>query len=411
MPYLSLEISRPEGDVLFQRGFEADHLAWFAQALTALLRRQQVLSSDQECKVRFVPRVDNNPNFEKPVVLAVEGAFEDDLGDLGIAFESDLPENEPLTYLTLSLFATEAKTVYRFDVNLETFFGDALVSAVQHLMDEGKMTDGEHFKMVVYARQHDDRKKKDENGHKRKRSLWGLLDHLPSAKVKVESKEPLTAVSPPTPTPPSAAEEPEIVIGSVEQLITPEAKSMKSYSDVEAVGQIAEQDIPIFIHRTAMEKTRKSAGVSAKANEEVGGFFIGSVFRDPENDRLFVEISETVETDRARGTYVSLEFNYEAWRQVLDRIEGDIRDKHLMGWYHTHLVSHAIVSPVEDKSHDYVARYSPFFSSHDVFIHRNFFPSAWHVGLVLDLRCKKEVFFTWNSGEITGAKGFYLYGQ
>jgi len=160
-----------------------------------------------------------------------------------------------------------------------------------------------------------------------------------------------------------------------------------------------------------MEHARESVVSSVKSNEEVGGFFVGGVFRDPETDRLFVEISETVPTDRARGTYVSLEFNYEAWRQVLDRVEGDIQDKRLMGWYHTHLVSLASVVAVEGTEHDYIARYVTFFSHHDMFIHRHFFPSLWHVGLVLDLRARKEVFFAWKSEEIAATQGFYLYGQ
>jgi hypothetical protein len=33
------------------------------------------------------------------------------------------------------------------------------------------------------------------------------------------------------------------------------------------------------------------------------------------------------------------------------------------------------------------------------------------VALVVDLRCKGEVFFAWQTGKITSTQGFYLYGS
>jgi hypothetical protein len=185
---------------------------------------------------------------------------------------------------------------------------------------------------------------------------------------------------------------------------------MAAYADVEIQGQVSEKCLPIFVRRGAMEQARKAAHVGAKAEEEVGGFLLGNVWRDPDTQRLFVDITEVVEADQARGTYVSIHFDYNAWRQVLDRIDRDFPDKFLLGWYHTHLISQAVVLPTGKTENEYIAEYVPFFSAPDLFIQRNFFPDPWHVALLMDLRCKRDVFFAWQDGDIQAATGYYLYG-
>lgn len=203
----------------------------------------------------------------------------------------------------------------------------------------------------------------------------------------------------------------EVAIECVEELVEPDPKSMAAYSDVQPVGQISERDVPIFARRGAMKQVREAAEVSIKVDAEVGGFLIGNAFQDPDTERLFVEISEVVEADKATGTYASLNFGYNVWREVLDRIDSDFLGKFVMGWYHTHLISQAVVLPVKGTEDEFAARYSPFLSQQDEFLHRNFFPDPWHVALVIDLRCQRDTFFAWYEGEIIATQGFYLYGE
>jgi hypothetical protein len=395
MHYLKLELQRTDGTSIFHGDFELKQLDSFVRSFQLLLAKQDVLAPGEKCRIRIIPRSDNNPRFGQPVVLAVPPVVGDGQMEAESSVVPDIPSDGKITYFTIEIHATQAETMYRFDVQLEMVFGGVITKAVQNLLDEGSLADGERFRFLVSA------SGKTDGAHRK----------LPRVKMKkkekIEAKPEIVVPAPPA----SQADDLNIIINSVEQLVTPQPRPMKSYGDVEAVGTIAGDEIPIFVQRTAMKVAERSAGSSSRSNEEVGGFLLGSVFRDPEDDRLFVEINEAVETDRARGTYVSLEFNYEAWRQVLDRIEGHTGDKVLVGWYHTHLVSLATAVPVEESPQEYVARYTTFFSQHDIFIHRHFFPSAWHVGLVMDLRCKKEVFFAWKSGQIAGNKGFYLYGQ
>ncbi len=175
------------------------------------------------------------------------------------------------------------------------------------------------------------------------------------------------------------------------------------------IGTVGDQDLPVLMRAEALEQARRAAHVGAQAEEEIGGFLLGKVHRDPADDRLFVDVSEVVEADKAQGTYVSLHFNYDSWQPVLDRIDREHGDKGLIGWFHTHLISSVDIWSEVEQENVFRARYRPFFSQPDHFIHQNFFPHPWNVALVLDLRCKQEVYFTWRDGFITGPRGFHLY--
>ena len=83
----------------------------------------------------------------------------------------------------------------------------------------------------------------------------------------------------------------------------------------------------------------------------------------------------------------------------------------LLGWLHTHLVSQSAVYTVPDAPFEFEAFYKPFFSHADLFIHRNFFPEPWHVALLIDLRCKRDVYFGWRQNAVAAMGAFYLYGD
>ncbi len=411
MRYFKLQLTKPEGDSLFETDFLVDHFELFARQLTAGIVQQGLFREGDGYEVRVIPKTGNNPS-EQPVILEKTDVTDDGEGFLDVLFEAVEPPIEQITHLTIQISPQEADKVYRFDARLDALLGLSLLRSIaQSLLDGGDSKDGDHFQFHV--------------------SAYG--EGKPNIDPVAVITKPVITPPPPPPgeqdeeeilvlsedagqmvieiSPEEEEEEIDIVIGSVEELIKPESKSMQDYSDAEPVGQISEQDVPIFLRRGAREQTMKSASASAQAVEEMGGFLLGNVFRDPDTDRLFVEISEAVEADEAQGTAGSLDFDYNVWRQVLDRIDKDFPDKVPVGWYHTHLVSRVAVLPVEEAEGEYMARYFPFFSPQDRFIHRNFFPDPWHVALVIDLRCGWEMFFAWREGAIVPSTGFYLYGE
>ncbi len=402
MRYFRLCLTDLEGEELFATDFLVDQFESFMRQLAVGLVQRGVFHPRELYAARIIPRGDGNPAYDRPTILKSKDIIDDGVGFLDVFFEKTAPPISPVTYVTAQIHSKTSDTAYRFDMPLDSLLGNLLTGAAQVLLDADTLKNGEHFRCAISA-----------HAQGRPRLDPVAIVHAPS----VAAYQPFTEQDvgeikvPAEDTPQAGSDDIVIKIESSEELVKPKSKSMRAYTDKEAIGKVVEQDIPIFVKRSAMEHATKSAKISADVREEIGGFLVGEVFHDPDHNRLFVEISEVIESSEAKGTAVSLDFNYSAWRQVLDRIDQNFKDKSLVGWYHTHLISQAVVLPVEGTQAEYIAAYTPFFSPPDLFIHRNFFPNLWHVALVMDLRCKREVFFAWQMGDIKPTHGFYLYGE
>jgi hypothetical protein len=410
--YFTLQLNSPDGMPIFRTDFQVEQFEILTKELAGVLAQRGIFGLQESIEARIIPHADQAPHYDRPEIIRSARTREDGQGSLDIFFDGVPAPVEKVTYLTIQLRSTEKNDIYRFDWKLDSVLGGLLTEVVQFLLDSGKLSNGSHFTYVLSAQ---------EGG------IPNLHPVVQKRKKIITSQSEKQKVSPPEPPvsldqvsvlateaiPPAEPDDLEIVVDSVEELIKPEPKSMKTYPNLELVGQIGEGQIPIFVRRGARDRSLKAASVSAGTEEEVGGFLIGRVYRDPETGQLFVEVAEVVEADQARGTYLSVDFDYNAWRQVLDRIDRDFPGQFLVGWYHTHLVSQAVVVPVDqpDKEREYIAIYSPFFSHLDLFLHRHFFPDPWHVALLLDLRCNAQVFFAWQSGQIKPTQGYYLYGE
>jgi hypothetical protein len=368
--------------------------------LESVLVQQGVFHHNELYDARVIPRADDNPRFEQAFSLKASEVADNGKGFLDILFERTEPPVDPVTYLTFQVRSAESNTVYRWDLQTDVYLVGLLTRAVQTLLDGDVLKDGDRFRFCVSAHG---------QGRPRIDPIAVVRAPPPAAPLREQNVGEITVL--PDDAAGEAGEEIEIVVEQVEELVKPTSKSIAAYADKEPIGQVSEHDVPIFMRRSAWKQAHQSANASLEVREEVGGFLLGNVFRDSETDRLFVEISEAVEADGAKGTGVSLDLDYGAWRQVLDRIDRDFPDKIPVGWYHTHLISQAVVLTVEGAENEYIAGYAPFFSAPDLFIHRNFFPDPWHVALVMDLRCGHDVFFAWREGDIRATHGFYLYGE
>jgi hypothetical protein len=411
MRYFKMHLTKPEGSLIYETDFTVDLFDPFFRSLAATLMQRKMLEGDGKFEARIIPRTDGIPAFEKPRMVNVSDIADQGEGPLDIIFENAEPPVEKVKYLTLQIRSSKANFVYRFDWPLEDLTGGILRNVTHALLDEGTLQDREQFQVTISAH-HKARPRVDPVVAEKEEDSSIQPVSVP---VIIKSREAL----PPKPQENAVTvdvldDDLDIVIGQSEELVKPLTKSMREYTDLEKVGEPNDQDLPVFVRRGAMKIARASGSRSVKTDQEVGGFLLGKVFHDSETGCLFIEISEVVEANQARGTFGSLEFNADSMShlaRILENIQKDHPDKFTMGWYHTHLVSLGFALPVEGKANEYTAHYMPFFSSHDLFIHRNFFPDPWHVGLVLDLRCHKEVFFFWQSGEIVGTRGFYLYGE
>jgi hypothetical protein len=140
----------------------------------------------------------------------------------------------------------------------------------------------------------------------------------------------------------------------------------------------------------------------------VAGVLLGNVFQD-ENGEQFVEVSELIAVPEAQGDFYNVRIDSEVWRSIIERVNVKYpeRDRILVGWYHTHLVSK--LNMTSTSTGLLLASQQTFLSGEDVFIHENFFPQPWHVALVVDLNNGQDVFFYRNGKQMQDCEGFYLF--
>ncbi len=144
---------------------------------------------------------------------------------------------------------------------------------------------------------------------------------------------------------------------------------------------------PIFIHAHVLDRLLQVS--DDNPDMEVGGFLLGGLFRDPEHDTAFLEISEYIQATSLHSEHHSLTFTHDSWAHVHRQIENRFPEHQIVGWHHTH------------------PGFGIFLSRQDEFIHRHFFGQPWQVALVVDPRQGELGFFQWQHGQIVDA-GFFV---
>lgn len=100
--------------------------------------------------------------------------------------------------------------------------------------------------------------------------------------------------------------------------------------------------------------------VRSDLEREVGGILVGSV------DGTKATITAAIPALRAVAGSANITFTHEVWDDVLNQVDRDHQGQSIVGWYHSH------------------PGFGVFLSEYDLFIHRNFFPQAAMVALVVD---------------------------
>ena len=102
MAYFKLQLTGTDDRPLLDSDLDVAEFEPLAGNIVALLVRQRVLPADGKVEVRIIPRADDSPNFQRPVVLGVTGMGECREG-LEILFEKAQPPIEQVAYWTLQL--------------------------------------------------------------------------------------------------------------------------------------------------------------------------------------------------------------------------------------------------------------------------------------------------------------------
>ena len=147
--------------------------------------------------------------------------------------------------------------------------------------------------------------------------------------------------------------------------------------------------IPVFISEEVMRAIEKQT--LADKEHEVGGVLLGGFYRNDEGS--FVEVTDYIAAENAKGTDVSLTFTHETWEQIHEEIARRKDSAQIVGWYHSH------------------PGLGVFMSKDDEFIHTSYFSEPWHIAIVHDPIYTNWGCFKWADGQLDRTGGFYVFAD
>jgi len=147
-------------------------------------------------------------------------------------------------------------------------------------------------------------------------------------------------------------------------------------------------DLPIFLDRRPADAIERHA--LRDTSVELGGVLLGRECLDDQTGEPFVWITESLEAKHYENTQASFTYTHDAWEELTrerDRLHPQLD---IVGWYHTH------------------PDFGIFLSSHDLFLHKNFFAQPLQVAYVIDPIRQHRGFFRWRGEGLEQVGGFHL---
>lgn len=155
------------------------------------------------------------------------------------------------------------------------------------------------------------------------------------------------------------------------------------------VGKVGSLDIRIYVQPGTLDEIDRFAAVDT--SKERGGVLVGRM--TDHSGKINLVIDGFIIATHTDSTSVSLTFTSESWSAIHEERASQYPESKIVGWFHTH------------------PGYGIFLSSHDLFIHQNFFNYPWAVAYVVDPKAKTRGFFAWKAGEIVECTGFHIYDE
>ena len=147
-------------------------------------------------------------------------------------------------------------------------------------------------------------------------------------------------------------------------------------------------DLPIFLDRRTADAIERHA--LRDTSVELGGIMLGLECVDDQTGEPFVWVTQSLEAKHYENTQASFTYTHDAWEEITRERDKLHPDLDIVGWYHTH------------------PDFGIFLSSHDLFIHRNFFDQPLQVAYVVDPIRQTRGFFRWRDGGLDQVGGFFL---
>jgi proteasome lid subunit RPN8/RPN11 len=151
------------------------------------------------------------------------------------------------------------------------------------------------------------------------------------------------------------------------------------------------EDLPIFLDRKPADAIERHA--LRDTDVELGGILLGYECVDDQTGEPFVWITQALEAKHYENTQASFTYTHDSWEEITRERDAKFPDLDIVGWYHTH------------------PDFGVFLSSHDLFIHHNFFSQPLQVAYVVDPIRQTRGFFQWRDGAMVQVGGFHISGD
>jgi proteasome lid subunit RPN8/RPN11 len=147
-------------------------------------------------------------------------------------------------------------------------------------------------------------------------------------------------------------------------------------------------DLPIFLDLKPADAIERHA--LRDTSVELGGILLGLECVDDQTGQPFVWITQSLEAKHFENTQASFTYTHDSWEEITRERDKLHPDLDIVGWYHTH------------------PDFGIFLSSHDLFIHRNFFAQPLQLAYVVDPIRQTRGFFRLRDGGLDQVGGFHL---
>ncbi len=151
------------------------------------------------------------------------------------------------------------------------------------------------------------------------------------------------------------------------------------------------EDLPIFLDRRPADAIERHA--LRDTSVELGGILLGRECVDDQTGQPFVWVTEAIEAKHYENTQASFTYTHDSWEEITRERDRRHPDLDIVGWYHTH------------------PDFGIFLSSHDLFIHRNFFAQPLQLAYVVDPVRQTRGFFRWRDGGLDQVGGYFLSAE
>jgi proteasome lid subunit RPN8/RPN11 len=148
------------------------------------------------------------------------------------------------------------------------------------------------------------------------------------------------------------------------------------------------EELPIFLDFETADAIERHA--LRDTSVELGGILLGHECVDEDTGQPFVWITRSLEAQHYENTQASFTYTHDAWEEITRERDRRYPDLDIVGWYHTH------------------PDFGIFLSSHDQFLHRNFFGQPLQVAYVIDPIRQTRGFFRWRDDGLEQVSGYHL---